>query len=144
MNLRSLQKASPIAIMADESVCDHHDARRLIELDAVRYFNIKLGKSSGLLKAQKIVRMTESAGIRLQIGGFLESRLAFTASAHLALTSSQIEFIDFDTPLMFELDPIQGGINYDNKGFITVPDLPGLGAIPDPVYLRTLPVKIIG
>ena len=142
MNLRALQKASPIAIMADESVCDHHDARRLIDLDAVGFFNIKLGKSSGLSKAQKIVRMAESAGIRLQIGGFLESRLAFTASAHLALSSPQIEFIDFDTPLMFEMDPVIGGIVYDSHGMITLPEKPGLGAIPDQSFLSTLPLKI--
>ncbi len=45
MELPRIRKESPIMIMADESCCDHHDAKRLIDLDAVSSFNIKLGKS---------------------------------------------------------------------------------------------------
>lgn len=142
MRLSALQKESQIPVMADESCCDHHDAKRLIDLKAVDYFNIKLGKSSGILKAVKIIRLAEKAGIKLQIGGFLESRLAFTASAHLALSSSQIQFVDFDTPLMFEKDTVEGGIRYNTDGKITITEEPGLGAKPSLAYLETIPKKI--
>src|SRR5262249_50500629 len=47
MELRHVQEASPIPIMADESCCDHHDAERLIALGACQRFNVKLGKSGG-------------------------------------------------------------------------------------------------
>ncbi len=87
MEMRRVKEASPIPIMADESCCDHHDAERLIALDACQRFNIKLGKSGGLFKAKKIIALAEAAGMEVQIGGFLESRLAWTAAAHLALTS---------------------------------------------------------
>jgi L-Ala-D/L-Glu epimerase len=129
--------------MADESCCDHNDARRLVDIGACDMFNIKLGKSSGIYNAQKIVGIAETAGIILQIGGFLESRLGFTASAHLALTSDSIIHCDFDTPLMFVEDPVVGGITYDSKGIITVPDLPGLGATIDNNYLDSLTKRII-
>jgi L-alanine-DL-glutamate epimerase-like enolase superfamily enzyme len=135
MELSEVRKQSPIPIMADESCCDHHDAQRLVDLGACDMFNIKLGKSSGILNAQKIVGIAEKAGI--------ESRLGFTASAHLALTSDSIIHCDFDTPLMFVEDPVVGGISYDGNGVITVPDGPGLGAAIDIDYLDHLTKRII-
>jgi len=142
MELAGLRKQSPIKIMADESCCDQHDAKRLIDLEACDYFNVKLGKSSGIFNALKIVQLAEEKGIKIQLGGFLESRLAFTAAAHLALASDAIVYYDFDTPLMFVEDPVTGGITYDGKGVVTVPDTPGLGAGIDNHYLNSL-VKVI-
>ncbi len=128
MELPKLSALSPIPIMADESCSDHHDAARLIQIGACPMFNIKLGKSGGIFNALKIIELAEKAHIDLQIGGFLESRLAFTASAHLALSSTQVHHCDFDTPMMFEEDPVEGGLVYGKNGSITVPDVPGLGA----------------
>ena len=51
--LPQLRKISPVKIMADESVFNHHDAIRLIEADACDYINIKFAKSSGILKQKK-------------------------------------------------------------------------------------------
>ena len=138
MELPRIRKQSPILIMADESCCDHHDAQRLIDMNACDLMNVKLGKSGGIFKALKIMRLAESAGIKIQIGGFLESRLAFTAAAHLALASSPVIYCDFDTPLMFIEDPVTGGINYNNKGVVSVPETPGLGATMDEAYLQNL------
>jgi len=138
MELSSVRKQSPIMVMADESCFDDHDAKRLIDLEACRSFNIKLGKSSGLLKAQKIVRLAELADIQIQIGGFLESRLGFTASAHIALTSDNIKFCDFDTPLMFSEDPVVGGIHYGANGIVSIPEGTGLGASISQEYLQQL------
>jgi L-Ala-D/L-Glu epimerase len=136
MELPQIKKQSPIPIMADESCCDQHDAKRLIDLQASDLFNIKLGKSSGIFKAQKIIKLAEQANIKMQVGGFLESRLGFTASAHLALTSNHILYADFDTPLMFDEDPVAGGITYGQNGVVTIPDKPGLGATMDEKYLQ--------
>ena len=135
MEMKKVKEQSPIPIMADESCLDHNDAKRLIDLGACDMFNIKLGKSSGIFKAKKIIALANAAGMKLQLGGFLESRLAFTAAAHLALTSDNIIHFDFDTPLMFVEDPVIGGISFDNKGMITVPETNGLGATVDENYL---------
>ncbi len=43
-HLPSLRKISPVPIMADESVYDHHDAERLIKKNACDYVNIKFSK----------------------------------------------------------------------------------------------------
>jgi L-alanine-DL-glutamate epimerase-like enolase superfamily enzyme len=128
MNLPEVKRQSPIPVMADESCGDHHDAERLIAINACDYFNIKLGKSGGIFKALKIVALAEKAGLHLQVGAFLESRLAMTAFAHFALCSRNICHYDFDTALMFSEDPVSGGIVYEANGVVRVPDEPGLGA----------------
>ncbi len=143
MQLPQVRKQSPIPIMGDECCCDHHDAHRLINIGACDMFNIKLGKSAGIFKARKIVELAEEAKMKLQVGGFLESRLGFTASAHLALSSNNILHCDFDTPLMFISDPVTGGITYSKGGFITVPETPGLGASVDASYLNNLVKQVI-
>ena len=128
MRLRKVKHNSPIPIMADESCGDHHDAARLIRLRACDMINIKVGKAGGVNNAHKIVKLAEKAGIQLQVGAFMESRLAMTASAHLALTSENIIYCDFDTPLMHAADYVQGGLTYHANGVMKVPDTPGLGA----------------
>lgn len=125
--LKKVRRHSPIQIMADESVSDHHDAEKLIKLKLCDMINIKLGKSSGLVKAQKIIKKAEKAGIPMQIGGFLESRILFTANCHLAHTSDMVQYFDFDSPLFMEEDPIIGGMEYQPDWEIKLPDTPGLG-----------------
>jgi L-Ala-D/L-Glu epimerase len=138
IQLSEVRNQSPIPIMADESCCDEHDAERLIGIKACDLFNIKLGKSSGIFKALKIIKLAQAADIKLQVGGFLESRLGFSASAHLAMTSNNIIHCDFDTPLMFEDDNVTGGITYRANGEIEVSETPGLGASIDEKYLKQM------
>ncbi|MBL0130953.1 MAG: dipeptide epimerase [Chitinophagaceae bacterium] len=143
MELPRVKKESPIPIMADESCGDEHDAERLIKMGACDYMNIKLGKSGGIFKALKMVRLAEAAGIHLQIGAFMESRLAMTAFAHFALCSPAIEHYDFDTALMFIEDPVTGGIIYEKNGVVKVPELVGLGAKIEEMQLNKMEKIII-
>jgi L-alanine-DL-glutamate epimerase-like enolase superfamily enzyme len=136
MDLPKIRKASQILIMADESCCDHNDAKRLIDISACDLINVKLGKSAGIFDALKIVSVAEKENVKIQVGGFLESRLAFTAAAHFALKSDIIIYYDFDTPLMFTEDPVTGGISYDPNGIMNVPETPGLGAGIDLTFLK--------
>ncbi len=138
MHLAEIRRQSPIPIMADESCLDHHDAEKLISMKACDSFNVKLGKSSGISNAIKIIKLAETHNMPLQIGGFLESRLGFTAAAHVALCCHDTPFIDFDTPLMFSEDFVRGGMRYGSGGSITVAESTGLGAHYDEKYLRTL------
>ncbi len=138
MQLPKIKKQSPIPIMADESCGDEHDAQRLLQLDACSYLNIKLGKAGGIFKALKIVELAKQYNMHLQVGAFMESRLAMTAFAHFALCSPLIEHYDFDTALMFTQDPVSGGIHYAANGVITVPDAPGLGAWIDKDWLEKM------
>jgi L-alanine-DL-glutamate epimerase-like enolase superfamily enzyme len=143
LSLARVNFESPVPVMADESCSTVLEARYLIHFGSCSKFNIKLGKSGGLFYAQQIAAMAEIAGIELQIGGFLESRLGFTASAHLAITHQNIKYVDFDTPLMFDEDPVSGGIKYHKNGRITIPEIPGLGAWIDADFLKGLKKMII-
>jgi L-alanine-DL-glutamate epimerase-like enolase superfamily enzyme len=75
-----------------------------------------------------MVSMAEQAGLHLQVGAFMESRLGMTAFAHFSLCSDAIQHYDFDTALMFSEDPVTGGISYEKNGTITIPEGNGLGA----------------
>lgn len=126
--LPGLTRNSPIPIMADESVFDHHDAQRLIDTDACNSINIKFAKSGGILEAKKIHDLCARNNIPCMMGGMLESRMALTAFAHFAAASPNIHFYDMDTCLLgHKEDPVEGGVRYNNF-FLELPDLPGIGA----------------
>ncbi len=143
MELPKVRKASPIKIMADESCCTQYDANRLATLQACDYFNIKLGKSGGICNALKIVEVGNQHNIKMQIGSFMESRLATTAFVHFAYSNNSIVHFDLDTPLMMAEDPIENGLQYLANGVVTIDDTPGIGASINEVYLKQLTSIIV-
>lgn len=138
-----LKKISPVKIMADESVFDHHDATRLIKANACDYINIKFAKSGGILEAKKINSICEENNIPCMMGGMLESRIALTAFAHFALAHDNIIFYDMDTCMLgHKIDPVIDGIKFNNY-FIVMPDVPGIGADADNDFLKSCEKIII-
>ncbi|MBW8890322.1 MAG: dipeptide epimerase [Fibrobacteres bacterium] len=141
--LPELRERSPIPIMADESVFNHHDAIRLIEAEAVDAINVKLAKSGGILEARRIAETAARYGIPCMLGGMLESRLALTAMAHLAMAQRNFAYYDLDTCLLGQLeDPVVGGARYRGY-FLEVPDAPGIAADIDPAFLARCPGIVI-
>ena len=136
--LPGLRKQSPIKIMADESVFDHHDAKRLLAAEACDYVNIKLSKSGGILEAIKINAVCEEHGVPCMMGGMLESRVALSAFAHFALAHDNVQFNDMDTCMLgHKTDPATDGVRY-NGYYVEVPELPGIGADADDNFLQGL------
>lgn len=140
LDLSYLRQQSPIPIMADESLFDHQDAVRLIRLQACDLFNIKLSKAGGIAHSTRIAHIADGAGVQCQVGCFSESRIGMSALAHFALAHDAIRYFDLDAPLMLSHDPVIGGISYQPGGHVTVPDTPGIGAVPDADFVRSLPV----
>lgn len=135
--LPALKKISPVPLMADESVFDHHDAQRLIEHQACDYVNIKFAKAGGISEASRINATCAAHGIACMMGGMLESRVALTAFAHFAMAHDNIVFYDMDTCMLgHKADPVKGGIRY-NGFFIETPATPGIGADADDEFLKT-------
>ena len=126
--LVKVRERSPISIMADESVFDHHDAFKLASMGACDFFNIKFSKSGGIFNALKINAIAESAGIKCQVGCMSESRYALTALMHFVLASKNVVHFDMDSSLMLAEDPVIGGIQYQGKGKWTLEDAIGIGA----------------
>ena len=136
--LPALRQLSPVKIMADESVFDHHDAGRLIAAGACDYVNIKFSKSGGIREAIRINAVCEKNNIPCMMGGMLESRVALSAFAHFALAHDNIIFNDMDTCMLgHQLDPVTGGVQY-NGCYVEVPDTPGIGADADDAFLQAL------
>jgi L-alanine-DL-glutamate epimerase-like enolase superfamily enzyme len=143
MALPEVRKNSPIKIMSDESCFDEHDAERLAKLNACDYFNVKLGKSGGIWHALKIVEAAKANNLKLQVGCFMESRLAITALVHFAYSSDLIVHYDLDTPLMLKEDPVVGGMKFLDNGIVEIDDAVGIGARVDEEYLKNCEKVII-
>ncbi|MEN9697655.1 MAG: hypothetical protein RLZ56_1076 [Bacteroidota bacterium] len=136
--LPALCAASPIPIMADESVFTHHDARKLIANKACHSINIKFSKSGGIQEAIKIQALAGAHQMHCMMGGMLESRLALSAKMHFAMAHEPIKYYDMDTCLLGHLeDPIMGGVQF-NGMHLSISDTPGHGADIDPAYLSKL------
>jgi L-Ala-D/L-Glu epimerase / N-acetyl-D-glutamate racemase len=66
--LKRVRDETGVQIMADESVCSYQDAERLIEMQAVDVFNVRLGKHGGILAAARIVSLAREAGLTFNLG----------------------------------------------------------------------------
>jgi L-alanine-DL-glutamate epimerase-like enolase superfamily enzyme len=133
--LPELMQLSPVKIMGDESVYNHHDARKHINSGACHYINIKMSKSGGIYEAKKIHDVAASKGIACMMGGMLESRIALSAKLHFVYASPNISFYDMDTCKLGHLvDPCIGGARY-NGFHLDIDDAPGIGADADESFL---------
>lgn len=138
-----VRASSPIPIMADESLFDHHDALRLARMGACDQFNIKLAKCGGIHTALRIVAVAEAAGIACMLGCMWETRLALSAMAHLVSARPAIVYADLDGHTGHGEDPIVGGVTYAG-GRVDLPETPGHGADVDPAFLARMDGYSIG
>jgi L-alanine-DL-glutamate epimerase-like enolase superfamily enzyme len=99
--LKKVTRESKVCVCADESASSLPDAIRIIKEKAAGAINVKLMKT-GLVHALEISRFAHAAGVKLMIGGMMESNLAMTASAHLAAGLGYFDFIDLDTPFFIK------------------------------------------
>jgi L-alanine-DL-glutamate epimerase-like enolase superfamily enzyme len=94
----------------------------------------KLAKSGGIHTALRINAVAEAYGAKCMLGCMLETRLGLTAAAHLVSARPNICYVDLDSHLQLEEDPIIGGARWEG-GVISLPDEPGIGAEVDPAFL---------
>jgi L-Ala-D/L-Glu epimerase len=66
--MQQVREQGGIPVMADESLVTLEQARRLIELKAADYFNIRLSKCGGIAGSLTIARLAQDAGIKIQVG----------------------------------------------------------------------------
>jgi L-alanine-DL-glutamate epimerase-like enolase superfamily enzyme len=104
---------SGVLLCADESVRSAGELLRLVQDEAVDVVNVKPMKS-GVLESVAIWHVARAAGIKLMIGGMLESRLAMSFSVHLAAGLGGFSYVDLDTPMFIADHPFVGG--FEQKG----------------------------
>ncbi len=115
-----------VPLMADESVFTPEDAKKIAQLGAADFINIKLMKCGGIFNASRINSISENAGIRCIIGCMIDSPVAITAAASFASVADNVLFCDLDSLLHIKECGIRGGV-LQKPGSITLLDEPGLG-----------------
>jgi o-succinylbenzoate synthase len=126
--MAALRAEGICAIAADESVFSLADARRVIDAGAADIVNLKIMKS-GFAETLAIARAVRAAGLRLMIGGMMETRLAMSFSFALVLGLGGVDFLDLDTPLLMASDPLSGGYQYHGAKLSLWVE-PGVGMAP--------------
>lgn len=114
-------------LIADESVWDVHDARRVIDLGAADAIKIKIMKPGGLWPARKIAAVCEAAGMPVVVGHGIAGAVQNAAELHFAATLGNLrgpgEMVGF---LKLTGDVVRTPLELAD-GELTVPSGPGLG-----------------
>jgi L-alanine-DL-glutamate epimerase-like enolase superfamily enzyme len=110
--LARVHREGRVNVAADESACSSADVRRLVDARAAQVINIKLMKC-GISEAMDMAWIAREAGLKLMIGGLVESTLAMTVSACFAAGNGGFSHVDLDTPLFLAASPFEGGITYE-------------------------------
>ncbi|KAH7528709.1 hypothetical protein FEM48_Zijuj05G0101100 [Ziziphus jujuba var. spinosa] len=104
-----------VSVAADESCRSIADVKKIVEGNLVDVLNIKLAKV-GVVGALEIIEVAKASGLKLMIGGMVETRLAMGFAGQLAAGFGCFKFIDLDTPLLLSEDPVFGG--YEVNGAV--------------------------
>lgn len=123
--MRNLTEASPIPIMADESVRTPQDAAKIAWGKCARLVNLKLMKTGGIARAIEANAVCEAAGVPTMIGCNAESQLSIAAGLHVAMSQRNARFVDLDSHFNLEEDPASGLVFDD--GYLRPSGKPGLG-----------------
>ncbi|MEC4888563.1 MAG: dipeptide epimerase [Nitrospira sp.] len=129
-SMAAIRRETGIPVAADEAVRSLADARMVVEHRAADYINIKIMKT-GVVEAAEIAAFTLASGLKLMVGGMVETRIAMGCSFSLVLGMKGFDVLDLDTPLLLANDPIAGGYRY--RGHLLDPwHAPGLGLTAPP------------
>jgi L-Ala-D/L-Glu epimerase len=118
--LRAVAMASPVPIVADESISSAEDV--IVLSGSVAGVNIKLNRCGGIFPALRLIRAARDAGLRIMLGCKTESVAGVTASAHLGALADDL---DLDGHLDIA-DDIYRGVGID-EGILRMPAGAGLG-----------------
>ncbi len=125
--MRRLSQASPIPIMADESVHAATDVLELTREEAVHSVCLKVAKAGGMRGTLKTAIIAEAAGLPCMMSSMLETSLGCAAAAHVAAAAPAVSLgCDLVGPLFLVDDIVEEPLRYV-AGQLQVPQGPGLG-----------------
>lgn len=127
--LATVQAATAIPQMADESLITLADAEALIAAKACRGFNLRLSKCGGLGRSLAIAELAQSAGIAVQVGCQVgETAILSAAGRHLAAYLPEISFCEGSYgSLLLREDLSRRPIHFGHQGLAKPLKGPGLG-----------------
>ncbi|MHC4251580.1 MAG: mandelate racemase/muconate lactonizing enzyme family protein [Planctomycetota bacterium] len=127
--LAALRAASPVPVMADESVVTRRDAEELIRHGACDLFNLRVSKCGGILDTLAMAELAASAGVGIQLGCQVgESAILSAAGRHVAAHLDGLRFVEgsYGTHLLVE-DIADEDLTFGHGGRAPVLTGPGLG-----------------
>ncbi len=123
-----LQKEIKTPICLDESICYPDDVRKVLEFEACKIINVKLGRVGGHAQARVIEKMCREAEIPIWCGGMLEAGIG---RAHNIAMSTLAGFTlpgDVSASLRYwHEDIIEPEVKVSENGTIKAPENAGIG-----------------
>jgi len=127
--LRYIKERVQTPLLADESIFSLKDAKRLLEMQAIDYVNIKLAKTAGITQALELADLSKSYGVKCMIGCMLEGPISVVAGVHVASAKADIiTMLDLDAVSLLASHPVTTSIQF-KQSTITLSDDTGLGVV---------------
>jgi muconate cycloisomerase len=135
--MASFAAALDTPILADESCFDAQDLVEIVRLQAADAISVKLMKCGGLLKAQSLMAIADTAGLPGYGGTLWEGGIGLAAGTHLIAATPGISLgCEFYMPYhVLTEDVLELRIPH-RDGHVVVPDGPGLGITVSDVAIR--------
>jgi len=127
--LKYIKERVETPLLADESIFSLKDAKRLLEMQAIDYVNIKLAKTAGITEALKLADLSAEFGVKCMIGCMLEGPISVLAGVHVASAKADsITMLDLDAVALLASHPVKTETLFDESK-IELANSTGLGAV---------------
>ena len=125
--LARVRRRVPIELIEHVSDFEERFALALIARRAVDVFNVVPVQAGRLQRAQRLLNLAESGGLRALIGSTVELGIGTAAATHLAAACACVSVAsDLVGPGLLKGDVVAPTLSYD-RGYIQPPRGPGLG-----------------
>ena len=125
--LKYIKERVQTPLLADESIFSLKDARRLLEIQAIDYVNIKLAKTGGISQALALADLSHEFNTKCMIGCMLEGPISVAAGVHVASSKADIiTMLDLDAVSLLASHPVETSIVFDESEIVLSEDA-GLG-----------------
>jgi L-alanine-DL-glutamate epimerase-like enolase superfamily enzyme len=124
--LHQVKQASPLPVLADQSVRGPASALEIANRHIADGMCIKLVTCGGLRSAQQIDAIARAAQLTTMVSCTIEPALLVSAGLSLALSSPAVRYGDLDGHLDLVDDPSRAGFRLEN-GWLIASDVTGMG-----------------
>ncbi len=131
--LAELRRRLETPVAADESARSRGEVFRVAAAGVADVVNIKVAKVGGPVEASRAAAVAEAAGLEVMWGCMVETGLGVLQALHPALSSAATRYVDLDSPLFLDRDPVKPGPRYQGGGggvWVEPPETAGLGGEP--------------